>query len=479
MDPRIPAFRSALDRRPVSRFQIRLLAVVVLLLMTDGYDTQAIGYVAPVLTGLWHTSRGSFGPVFSAGLVGLMLGAMIFTPIADRYGPRRVLLACTGVYALLTLATALAPSREVLLALRFLTGLGLGGAMPNAIALVSEYSPTRVRTLMVAAAVCGFSLGGAVGGMVAVAAMAHFGWQSVFIVGGVVPLIALPFLARWLPESLPRLLADPPPQARLRAVVAQAAPGWTPSVAEGAAAARGEQAFPLRLLFTGGYALPTLLIWLAFFCNLLLLYFLANWLPSVVHASGLSVEMANVTTTIYQVGGTVGALVLAWICDRVGRAQPVLACAFLGAAACSVLIGAAGTSVPALIASAAGAGFCVVGGQIAANAFVGNYYPAAMRATGVGWALGMGRFGSVFGPLIGGVLIGLEVPTPMLFSLFALPALLAALCVLLVRRAPDAVPAPSAPEVAWISADPPRLPPPLHLAPQPDPIHPPVPRGRK
>lgn len=143
---------------PVSPFQIRLLVLAILLLLTDGYDTQAIGYVAPALTALWHVPRASFGPVFSVGLVGLMVGAMVFTPIADRYGPRRVLLACTVVYGLLTLCTAFAPSREVLLVLRFLTGLGLGGAMPNAIALVSEYAPTRVRTLMVAAAVCGFSL---------------------------------------------------------------------------------------------------------------------------------------------------------------------------------------------------------------------------------------------------------------------------------------------------------------------------------
>jgi len=435
MDPRISEFRAALDARPVSRFQIRLLALAILLLMTDGYDTQAIGYVAPALTAVWQVSRASFGPVFSAGLVGLMLGAMIFTPIADRYGPNRVLLACTAVYGLLTLATALAPSREAILVLRFLTGLGLGGAMPNAIALVSEYSPTRVRTVMVAAAVCGFSLGGALGGAVAAAIMARFGWQSVFLVGGVLPLVTLPFLARWLPESLPRLLADPPPQTRLHAVVAQVAPGWTPSASGRGLVGRGEQQFPVRLLFSAGYAVPTILIWAAFFCNLVLLYFLANWLPSVVHASGLSLEMANITTAIYQGGGTIGALVLAWICDRVGRAQPVLACAFLGAALCTALIGAAGTTAPALLVSAAGAGFCVVGGQIAANAFTGNYYPAAMRATGVGWALGIGRFGSIFGPLIGGVLIGLDVPTPRLFLLFAVPALVAASCVLLVRPA--------------------------------------------
>ncbi len=440
MDPGIAAFRAALDRQPLGRFQIRLLALVVLLLVTDGYDTQAIGYVAPVLTGLWHVPRASFGPVFSAGLVGLMLGAMIFTPFADRYGARRVLLWCTGVYALLSLATAFAPSREALLMLRFLTGLGLGGAMPNAISLVSEYSPTRIRTLLVAVAVCGFSLGGALGGAIAAAVMADWGWQSVFVAGGIVPLIAFPFLVRGLPESLPRLLADPAPHTRLRAVAAQVAPGWDPASTIGTAPIQSSPGFPLMLLFANGFARSTVLIWLAFFCNLLLLYFLANWLPSVVHASGLSIEAANLTTAVYQGGGTVGALVLAWVCDRTGRAQPVLACASVGAALCCFLIGAAGASTPALIASAAGAGFCVVGGQIAANAFVGNYYPAAMRATGVGWALGMGRFGSIFGPLIGGVLIGYDVPTPTLFSLFALPALLAAVCLLLIRHLPAASP---------------------------------------
>ena len=439
MDERITSFRVAMDARPVAPFHYRLLALAVLLLLTDGYDTQAIGFVAPVLTGLWHVQRASFGPVFSAGLVGLMLGAMIFTPIADRYGPRRILLACTVAYAALTLATALAPSREALLALRFLTGLGLGGAMPNVTALVSEYAPTRVRTLMVTVAVCGFSLGGSVGGAVAAATMARFGWQSVFLIGGIVPLLALPFLARWLPESLPRLLADPPPHARLQLVAAKVVPGWTPASGTPRRAPE-EPEFPLRALFSGGYAAATLLIWVAFFCNLLVLYFLANWLPSVVHASGLSVEMANITTAIYQGGGTIGALALAWTCDRTGRAQPVLACAFVGAALCSVLIGAAGRDPVALVASAAGAGFCVVGGQIAANAFTGNYYPAAMRATGVGWALGMGRFGSIFGPLIGGLLIGWQVPTPTMFRLFALPSVVAALCIALIRRAPEPTP---------------------------------------
>lgn len=438
MDARIASFRSALDARPVSAFQLRLLAMAVVLMLMDGYDTQAIGYVAPVLTGLWHLDRAAFGPVFSVGLIGLTLGAMIFAPISDRFGARRVLLGCTAMYALLTLATIFASSLQTLLILRFVTGLGLGGAMPSAVALVSEYSPTRVRNLMVAIAVCGFSLGGAVGGALAAATIARFGWESVFLVGGILPIIALPLLARWLPESLPRLLADPPTQTRLAKVLSQVAPGWVPPQAAVAADRNTvEPRIPVRQLFANGYAMPTLLIWGLFGCNLLLLYFLANWIPSVAHSSGLSLAMANLTAAIYQVGGTIGAITLALLCDRFWRPQSILACAFLGAAICCYLIGQVGTETLALFASAAGAGFCVVGGQIAANAFVGNYYPAAVRATGIGWALGIGRFGAILGPLIGGILIGFQITTPNLFALFAIPALLASAFVLFVRRTPE------------------------------------------
>jgi AAHS family 4-hydroxybenzoate transporter-like MFS transporter len=435
-DTRILSFRAVLDARPLSAFHYRLLVLTVLLLFTDGYDTQAIGYVAPVLTKLWRVERSSFGPIFSAGLIGLMAGAMIFTPMADRFGARRVLLGCTTAYAILSLTTILVGSPEFLIVLRFLTGLGLGGAMPSAIALVSEYSPTRVRNLMVTVTVCGFSLGGAVGGAVAAITMSRFGWQSVFVVGGIAPLLALPLLTRWLPESLPRLLDEPSPQLRLRAVVAQVAPDWAIPADKMPVASRPRWS-AVAMLFAGGYARSTLLIWAAFFCNLVLLYFLANWLPSVAHAAGLSIELANVMTASYQGGGTVGALSLAWICDRTKHPRSVLACVFVGAALFCALLGSAEGAAPALIAIACATGFCVIGGQTAANAFVGNYYPPNIRATGVGWALGIGRFGSIFGPLIGGILIGLHVPNRILFSLFALPALLAATSFMLIHRAID------------------------------------------
>ena len=434
MDPRITSFREALDARPLGPFQYRLIGLALLLLLTDGYDTYAVGYVIPVLSKLWHVAPASFGAIFSAGIVGLTAGAMVCSPVSDRFGARRVLVGCTVVYAILTLATALAGSWEVLFGLRFITGLALGGAMPSAIALVADYSRTKLRNVMVAVAVCGFALGGAVGGIVAASTIASFGWESVFILGGVVPLLMVPLLWTLLPESLPRLLADGAPYTRLRTVVARVAPGWEPPPA---AAGPGERnRFPVKQLFAAGYTVPTLLIWVVFVCNLLLLYFLSAWLPAVVNASGRSLATGNLTVATYQVGGIIGAVILSVLCDRTGRPQTVLGCAFLGAAAFCLAIGQVGSDTTLLFATAAGAGFCVVGGQIAGNAFVGNYYPVAARATGVGWALGIGRLGSIAGPIVGGILIGLHVTLPVLFAVLAVPALLGSLCVFLVSRTP-------------------------------------------
>ncbi len=440
MDTRVLSFRVALDAQPLSKFQVRLVALAVALLIMDGYDTQAIGYIAPVLSGLWHLDRGAFGPIFGAGLFGLTLGTLVFAPISDRIGCRPVLICCTVAYGALTLATALADSWNTLLILRFLTGLGLGGAMPSTIALVSDYSPTRNRNFLVAIAVCGFAFGGAAGGFVAAATIQTFGWQCIFIVGGVVPLVTLPFLMRWLPESLPRLLADPEPRQRLARVAAQLVPGWTVSKAAEPVLAAEQLRSPVAQLFSKGYAVQTLLIWSMFFCNLLLLYFFVNWIPTVATSSGQSLQAANLTTGIFQLVGIVGALVLAFVSDRSGRPQVVLAIAYGGAALCCWLFGAAAGSKPTvLIASAAVAGFCILGAQGVINAFTGNYYPAAIRATGVGWGLGIGRFGSILGPLVGGILISLHMTTETLFAVFAVPALLAALCASFVKRSPDQV----------------------------------------
>src|SRR6266446_8828753 len=195
-----------IDRQPVGGFQIRLLLTCAAVLFLDGFDTQAIGYVAPALAKEWGLSKGALGPVFSAGLFGLMIGALVFGPLADRVGRKKIIILSTLAFGLGALVTAFVQDVNTLLAIRFLTGLGLGGAMPNAVAMTSEFNPRRRSATMVMIMFCGFSVGAALGGLLAAALIPQFGWRSVFVVGGAAPLLLVPILARRLPESV-RFLA--------------------------------------------------------------------------------------------------------------------------------------------------------------------------------------------------------------------------------------------------------------------------------
>ena len=190
------------DRQPVGGFQVRLLLTCATVLFLDGFDTQAIGYVAPALAKEWGLTKAALGPVFSAGLFGLMIGALVFGPLADRIGRKKIIIFSTLAFGIGTLATAFISDVNTLLAIRFLTGLGLGGAMPNAVAMTSEFSPHRRRATMVMVMFCGFSIGAALGGLLAAALIPQFGWRSVFLVGGVAPLLLVPILALRLPESV-------------------------------------------------------------------------------------------------------------------------------------------------------------------------------------------------------------------------------------------------------------------------------------
>src|ERR1700751_5173509 len=196
-----------IDQRPIGGFQIKLLLMCAAVLFLDGFDTQAIGYVAPALAREWGlATRGALGPVFSAGLFGLMIGALVFGPLADRVGRKKIIIFATADFGIGAFATAFAQDVTTLLVIRFLTGLGLGGAMPNAIALTSEYNPQRRRATMVMIMFCGFSIGAALGGLLAADLIPRLGWRSVFIVGGVAPLLLFPLLGWGLPESV-RFLA--------------------------------------------------------------------------------------------------------------------------------------------------------------------------------------------------------------------------------------------------------------------------------
>src|SRR4051812_47087202 len=306
-----------IDQQPIGAFQIKLLVTCAAVLFLDGFDTQAIGYVAPALAKEWGLTKGALGPVFSAGLFGLMIGALVFGPLADRIGRKKIIILSTLAFGIGSLATAFVQDVNYLLAIRFLTGLGLGGAMPNAVAMTSEFNPRRRRATMVMIMFCGFSVGAALGGLLAAALIPQFGWRSVFVVGGVAPLLLVPVLALRLPESV-RFLAL---TGRAHQRVAELLAAINPKVAFAAETQfmihEPELAgIPVLHLFRNARTQVTLLLWVVFFMSLLDLYFLSNWLPTVLNDLGASVSSAAAIGSMLQVGGVVGTFALGSIIDR-------------------------------------------------------------------------------------------------------------------------------------------------------------------
>jgi AAHS family 4-hydroxybenzoate transporter-like MFS transporter len=422
-----------IDSQPVGGFQIKLLLTCAAVLFLDGFDTTSIGFVAPPLAREWGLTKGALGPVFSAGLFGLMIGALLFGPLADRIGRRKIIIFSTLAFGIGALVTAFVQDVNTLLAIRFLTGLGLGGAMPNTIAMTSEFSPRRRRATMVMIMFCGFSVGAALGGLLAAALIPHFGWRSVFIVGGLAPLLLVPILALRLPESVRFLALTGRANERVAQLLALISPQavFAPAtrfvVHEPAL-----PGLPVLHLFRQGRTLVTLLLWVVFFMSLLDIYFLSNWLPTVLNDLGATVSEAAAIGSMLQVGGVVGTFALGSIIDRFSfRALAlVYAVAVLAVGA----IGQLGHSVVFVTMAIFVAGFCVVGGQIAANALAAAFYPTSVRATGVGWALGIGRVGSIVGPLVGGVLLTMKWSTASVFMAAAGAALCAALAAFSLSR---------------------------------------------
>jgi AAHS family 4-hydroxybenzoate transporter-like MFS transporter len=422
-----------IDQQPVGGFQIRLLLTCAAVLFLDGFDTQAIGFVAPALAKEWGLTRSALGPVFSAGLFGLMIGALLFGPLADRIGRKKIIILSTLAFGLGALVTAFVQDVNSLLAIRFLTGLGLGGAMPNAIALTSEFNPRRRRATMVMIMFAGFSIGAALGGLLAAALIPQFGWRSVFIVGGIAPLLLVPILVLRLPESVRFLALTGRANERVAELLASIAPkaALAPST-RFVIHEPGLAGVPVLHLFRDRRTPTTLLLWVVFFMSLLELYFLSNWLPTVLNDLGASVSAAVAIGSLLQVGGVVGVFTLGSIIDRFSFRALTLVY-FIAVFAVGA-IGQLGHSVVFVSMAIFVAGFCIVGGQTAANALAAGFYPTSVRSTGVGWALGIGRIGSIVGPLIGGALLTAKWSTGSVFIAAASAALCAALAAFCLSR---------------------------------------------
>jgi AAHS family 4-hydroxybenzoate transporter-like MFS transporter len=411
-----------IDSRPVSLLQYRVIILCALVVLFDGLDTQVIGYLGPALSLEWSIPRAQLGPVFSASLVGLMAGLLVIAPISDRIGRRYSIIVSVFLFSFCTLLTAYAQGVTDLMIYRFLAGIGLGGAMPNALALTGEYCPKRLRATLVIIMFCGFSLGSILGGLIAAVLLPGYGWRAVFLTGALLPLLLLPLLLWKLPESLQFLLLRSERHTQARRIVqdidpAQDLAGELRSDMQAAAGV------PVADLFLQGRMRGTLMLWSVFFMNLMVFYFLQSWLPTLFTDSGLSQQSAVLMTTLISVGGIVAGIISGPLMDRY-NAYVVLAVLYLGGAVFVVAIGISGAGLLALVTFCAG--FCVSGAQKSVNALAVIFYPVQMRSTGVGWALGIGRFGSILGPVLAGWLLLWGWSTANLMQLAAIPMLLAA-----------------------------------------------------
>lgn len=435
----------AVDR--IGTRQVVLLAVGVLILLSDGFDAQVMSVAGPGIAAAWAVPRQALGPVFASNLAGLMIGALLITPLADTFSRKRIIGGCIlafGLLSLLTLATTTLLQLDVL---RFLTGLALGAAMPSVIAACSEYVPERLRTRIVVGLSCAFSLGSALSGTVASILMPRHGWAAMFWVGGLLPLLSLPLLVLLFPES-PTFLVSRGRTEELRSLLRRIGP--TVQYRPGQAAIASARGFPVSELFRSGRTAITLSLWLTYFCSGATLYFLVNWLPTLVSHAGYGTDVSALSITAYSIGGITGGFIVSVFIDRFGAVALSL---WLFAAALGVAVVGHATSSELTILLAAGlAGLLVVGGQNAMNAFTGSrLYPSAIRATGLGWALAVLRLGGVLaGSLAAGVVIGLDLGPSNTFMVIGAPELLCGLGILLIhlRRATVVVDRPLTEEVA-------------------------------
>ena len=415
-----------IDAHAVSPLQKRLLFLCFVVIAIDGFDTAIIGFIAPAIRAEWRLGVTQLGPLFAAGLFGLMFGAFTVGPLADRYGRKRLLVASMVLFGAASLASSYSTGLTSLIGLRFATGLGLGGAMPMTITLASEFCPSTRRSSLVTLMFCGFTLGSAVGGLIAAPVLPHFGWRVLLVGGGLAPLALAPILGVLLPESVRFLVTTGNADERIAAVLTRIAPAADLSGVRFIDQA-APKVSPVVQLFGGALLRGTLLLWLAFFMSLLVVYLMTNWMPTLLqHASGASIGDAAFIGAMYQVGGTIGAILVGRLMDRF-EPHVVLFASYLTGAACIVLISLSTHTREVMTLAVFAAGGCISGGQVGGNALSAAFYPTAYRATGVAWANGVGRSGSIVGSLLGGVLLGYGWPATTVYALVAIPAAAAAI----------------------------------------------------
>jgi AAHS family 4-hydroxybenzoate transporter-like MFS transporter len=406
------------DEQKISGINYVLLGLAFLATTIDGYDIFVPGYLAPELMKAWHFPPAALGPMFSTGLLGIIIGAAAFGHFGDRLGRKRAIVWSSVMYGVLTLTALWTTNLTEFTILRFLIGLGIGGVIPNAIALVVEFTPARARAMFVLLAVVGVSVGQLLPGIVTVALVPSYGWQVLLIIGGLGPIL-IAILTQWLmPESLKYLTLAPSRRAELLQLARRVRPDMAiPAEARFFIREPTIKSASPAELFSHGLAVLTPLVWLCLASGLLAIYFVSSWLPLVLQGAGLSMQEAAGRLAIFAMGGVVGGLVMAPLMARFGLLA--LIAVFVVAVPLVGSIGLSGLTTTLILVLTAAAGFCVIAIINGVECVMGMIYPTAIRAKGAGFALAIGRLGAMAGPILGGVLIGTHLSN---FQLFLAPA---------------------------------------------------------
>jgi AAHS family 4-hydroxybenzoate transporter-like MFS transporter len=372
----------------------------------------------------------------SAAPIGLAIGALLVGPLSDRFGRKKLLVGAVAWFGVFSVLCSLANDVYSLSLLRFLTGLGLGAAMPSTTTLLSEYVPEKSRSTLLAIMFTGFNLGSALVGFGAAAILPEHGWRMVLVVGGLIPLACLPLYLWLIPESARFMVVRKYPAARIARTMRRVVGS---DVADTATFTSNEPAVqggaPVKALLSPSYRKLTVSLWATYFMGLLVIYLLSGWLPTLIKDAGLPIESAANITALFQLGGTVGALVVGYLMDRF-TPNKVIAFAYISGAVFILFLASSSVESSMFAAFVLLAGFCMSGAQTGLNAFAPSCYPTAVRATGVSWMQGMGRFGSIFGSFAGGLLLSMGWGFSAVIAILAIPATIAALSIVFTRFAP-------------------------------------------
>ncbi len=422
--------KQLIDGSPFNRAQIGVMLLSSLVALLDGFDAQAISFVASAMARDLNVSVNTFGPIFGAGTLGMALGALGLPLLCDRWGRRRLIIASVIMFGVFSLATVWVQSFSMLFVLRLLTGIGVGAAVPCMIPLIAEYSPSRIASVVITTVTCSWPLGAVLGGAVSAKIIPIWGWQSVFLLGGILPLMLAVLLLRYLPESASFLASRGSDSRRISAILLRIFPGS--GVTANDRFIHSEVVLggsPVKHLLSGSRRTMTLLLWVAFFMNFLVLFFIFNWLPPLLQQGKVPVQTAVLAAVTFNLGGIIGCIALGVLMAKFEKIIVVTLAYAIGTVSVAA-IGHFGGEIGPLMLAVFVAGFCLIGAQACGNALVAGLYPTSIRSTALGWAYGIGRIGSIVGPVVAGVLLTLGWSMSGLFWIAALPLLCASLAML-------------------------------------------------